>query len=154
MGLKINLKPGEKIVVNGCIIANLDRRATLEIENRADVLRADEILKTADANTPVLRLCHMLQIALVDAGSRKALVPQIRHSLAQLIDVLRSSCQGELAEVGAHVDASDFYTAFRKLKPVIEHERRLLAHAGTRHSIAENDQFGAVNTMDDKEDFE
>ena len=149
MGLKINLKPGEKIVVNGCIIANLDRRATLVIENRADVLRADEILKTADANTPVLRLCHMLQIALVDAASRPALVPQIRLSLSQLLDVLRRSCSVELAEVEALVEADDFYAAFRRLKPVIEHESRLLAHA-----VARKDQADLDSTLDDKENLE
>jgi len=39
MPLKLSLKPGEKFVLNGAVLANGDKRTSLVIQNKACVLR-------------------------------------------------------------------------------------------------------------------
>ena len=39
MPLKLSLKPGEKFVLNGAVLANGDKRISLVIQNKACVLR-------------------------------------------------------------------------------------------------------------------
>ena len=52
MGLRLTLKPSERIVVNGCVIRNSDRRQVLIVENRADVVRESDLLDENSASTP------------------------------------------------------------------------------------------------------
>lgn len=132
MGLKLSLKPGELVVINGCILRNIERRTTIEIENRADILRGDEIVKEVDARTPATTLRYLMQRCLVDAKSRDRLVPEITALLKSLTEALTSSSKEHLDEAGRLVREGDFYNAFRKLTPVIERERILLAIDSSR----------------------
>ena len=44
MPLKLSLKPGEKFVLNGAVLANGDKRISLVIQNKACVLREKDII--------------------------------------------------------------------------------------------------------------
>ena len=52
MPLKLSLKPGEKFVLNGAVLANGDKRTSLVIQNKACVLREKDIMQPKDAKTP------------------------------------------------------------------------------------------------------
>ena len=56
MPLKLSLKPGEKFVLNGAVLANGDKRTSLVIQNKACVLREKDIMQPEDANTPARRI--------------------------------------------------------------------------------------------------
>ena len=56
MPLKLSLKPHEKFVVNGVVLSNGDRRASLVVENKASILREKDIIQQADADTPAKRV--------------------------------------------------------------------------------------------------
>ena len=45
MPLKLSLKPGEKLVLNGAVLTNGDKRASLIIQNKACLLRERDILQ-------------------------------------------------------------------------------------------------------------
>ncbi len=51
MGLKVELKPGERIIVGESIITNDDQRTRLIIEGDAPILREKDILTPETANT-------------------------------------------------------------------------------------------------------
>lgn len=126
MGLKLKLKPGERLIVNGCIIRNGERRLEIEIENRADVLRAGEMLDEAGARTPVSRLIYLIQVVLVSKDHRSQVVPEIMQRIEELSEVMRRSHSDTLAEVRELVADGQFYAACRRLIPVLRHEERLL----------------------------
>ena len=44
MGLRLTLKPNERILINGCVIRNSDRRQLLVIENHADIVREADLM--------------------------------------------------------------------------------------------------------------
>ena len=48
--LKLTLRPRERVVVNGCVIRNGDRRQSLTVENRAEVVLAEADVPKAMAS--------------------------------------------------------------------------------------------------------
>ncbi len=56
MPLKLSLKPGEKFVLNGAVLANGDKRASLVIQNKACLLREKDIMQPEGTTTPARRI--------------------------------------------------------------------------------------------------
>lgn len=127
MPLHINLPPHETLIVNGCAIKNGDRQASLMIENRADILRGREIMTERDATTPVLRLQHSIQLALVSPSDRSELLSSIYTQLSAIESVFSGTCSIPLEGCKKALDAGDFYGAFRSLEIVAEREEFVLS---------------------------
>ncbi|MDJ0920523.1 MAG: flagellar biosynthesis repressor FlbT [Henriciella sp.] len=45
MPLKLSLKPGEAVIINGAVLRNGERRGTVLLENQARVLREKDVLR-------------------------------------------------------------------------------------------------------------
>ena len=67
MPLKLSLKPGEKFVLNGAVLANGDKRTSLVIQNKACVLREKDIMQPQDAKTPARRVYLAIMMMYLDA---------------------------------------------------------------------------------------
>lgn len=52
MALKVELKPGEKLLVGNCVITNSDQRTRLFIDGKAPILREKDILSPTTAIRP------------------------------------------------------------------------------------------------------
>lgn len=130
MGLVIKVKPGDRLLVNGAILRNAGRsQMVIEVENQSDVLRGREILRESTATTPVRRLCHLIQRAIVDREARAQIVPRIYLALDELTDIMKKSQGGPLGAARKMVDAGQFYHAYRELRSVMDYEDHLLAMA-------------------------
>lgn len=66
MPLKLSLKPNEKFVLNGAVIQNGDRRATLVVQNQAAILREKEILQVEEVTTPARRIYFPIMMMYLD----------------------------------------------------------------------------------------
>src|ERR1700744_244846 len=66
MPLKLSLKPGEKFVLNGAVLANGDKRTSLVIQNKACVLREKDIMQPEGANTPARRIYLSIMMMYLD----------------------------------------------------------------------------------------
>src|SRR5690606_24725730 len=62
MTLKVELKPGERIVVGRSLITNGSSRSRLIIEGEEPVLRERDILTPETANTPARRIYLTVQL--------------------------------------------------------------------------------------------
>lgn len=127
MALRLTLKPNEKIVVNGCVIRNADRRQTLTIENQADVVRGVDLLDEGEAATPVKQAYFFIQSALLRPEIRRDLVPIIQKKLAHLVPIFHEQISGHIFEAANHVSAGNYYKAMRALREVMRYEAELLA---------------------------
>ncbi|WP_270921321.1 flagellar biosynthesis repressor FlbT, partial [Parasedimentitalea psychrophila] len=64
-GLVLKLAPKERVLVNGAVIENGDRRSRLSIMTPdANILRLRDAIHPEDANTPVRRVCYAAQLVL------------------------------------------------------------------------------------------
>lgn len=132
MGLVLKVKAGDRVVVNGAVLRNAGRNQMIvEIENQSDVLRAEEILVESMASTPVRRLCHLIQIAMVSRDDRAELFPRIDDAIGELETALAKSHGQTLRDTRALVEKNNLYAAYRLLLPVITYEDELLALAAS-----------------------
>ena len=107
MPLKLSLKPGEKFVLNGAVLANGDKRTSLVIQNKACVLREKYIMQPKDAKTPA-RLVYLaiMMMYLEGEGSEEPYnefalrmtefmgAIQNRQVLATCVEISRDVTQG------------------------------------------------------------
>lgn len=126
MGLRLTLKPNERLLINGCVVRNSDRRQMLIIETHADIVREADLLKEDEARSPVKEVYFFIQASLLDPDKRKKLVPIIQKKLGQMVPVFHDEVAQHIFDAAHHVSTADFYKAMRALRPLIEYEARLL----------------------------
>ena len=126
MTLKITLKPNERIVVNGCVIRNTDRRNALVFETHADIVREADLLTPDAKATPVGRAYYLIQTALLQVDLRDKIVGGIQQDLANLAACFSDRMRGAVVQAATHVSCADYYKALSALRPVLRYEATLL----------------------------
>lgn len=128
-GLILKLAPGERVLVNGAVIENGDRRARLAIKSpNANILRLKEAIHPDAVTTPVARVCYLAQLILSEdvepADGRRDLLRGIEQ-LSQVFDDRDS----RLALDDATTDAiqGNYYQVLRRLRSLLPREARLFA---------------------------
>ncbi|GHD99262.1 flbT protein [Defluviimonas sp. 20V17] len=127
MALKITLKPHERMVVNGCVIRNSDRRHVLMIENRADVVRGEDLLGEDIPATPVKEAYFLIQTALIQPDLRSVLVPKIQTRLVDIATIYSVHMTDGVFEAANFVAVHDFYKAMAALRALMRHEEEVQA---------------------------
>jgi flagellar protein FlbT len=128
-GLVLKLNPKERVLVNGAVIENGDRRSRLSILTpNANILRLRDALRPDEVNTPVRRVCYIAQLVLsgdVDVDRAKI---QILRGIEQLSQaLLDSDSRGQLSAATDATTQNDFYRALKSLRSLLPREARLLA---------------------------
>lgn len=127
-GLVLKLAPKERVLINGAVIENGDRRGSLSIVTKnANILRLRDAIHPDQAKTPVSRLCYAVQLILsgdvaIDTGR-----PDILRSIEELSRILTDGDSARL--MGDATDAllrGDAYPALRALRRLLPREARLL----------------------------
>lgn len=127
-GLVLKLNPRERVLVNGAVIENGDRRSRLSILTpNANILRLRDAIRPDEVNTPVRRVCYIAQLVLSGDVKEEDAKLQIVRGIEQLSQVLRDH------DSRAHLDAAtqavgrlDFYRALKCLRNLLQREARLL----------------------------
>lgn len=128
-GLILKLSPKERVLINGAVIENGDRRSRLAIITPgANILRLRDAIHPEDAKTPVRRVCYAVQLVLSGDSDRD----EARHPLLRSIE--------ELSQVFVDVDSrkhldqasyalvqNDHYRCLKALRALMPREERLLA---------------------------
>jgi len=128
MALKLTLKAGERVAVNGAVIVNGDRRSTLVIENRASVLREKDILQPEAADTPAKRIYFSVMLLYLSPDNRAANLKTCRSRLSEFVGAVSTpDALRECARLAAHVANDDFYKALASARRLIEFEKSRLA---------------------------
>lgn len=124
--LKLTLRPHERVVVNGCVIRNGDRRQALTVENRADIVRESDLLKPDAQATPVSKVYFLLQTALIRPETREKALHAIQCGLVDLACCFGADMRNRVLMAANHVSASDYYKAMSELRAVLKYEAELL----------------------------
>jgi len=125
--LKLSLKPGERIVINGAVIANGDRRSEFAIENLASVLREKDILAETDANTPAKRIYFSIMVMALGNSTLKQAFAEFESRLTEFAGVIVDPAGLQLClKISACVANADYYKALNHCKALIEFEQERL----------------------------
>lgn len=129
MVLKLTLKPGERAAVNGAVIVNGDRRASIVIENRARVLREVDIMQPAEATTPGRRIYFPVMMMYLDPSTNDGMRSEFEGRLTEFIDVVTDGdALRTCAQIAADVANEDFYKALQKCRSLMAFEETRLTH--------------------------
>ena len=125
MPLAINLKPNERLIVNGVVIQNSATAAKLLIHNNAAVLREKDIVTEEGANTPALRIYFAIQCRYLFPAKEAAYLPLI-HQFIEEFETAAPSTAELIREIRRHVDEGAFYQALKTAKQLIRREQEIL----------------------------
>jgi flagellar protein FlbT len=129
MGLKLTLKPGERVAINGAVIVNGDRRTEFVVENRASVLRERDIMLSEEATTPARRVYLPVMLMALDPASRKHAFGEFERRLTEIAGVLSDSAGLALClKISAAVANGSYYKALGHCRALIEFENERLPH--------------------------
>lgn len=127
-GLVLKLGPRERVMINGVVMENGDRRTRINILTPdANVLRLRDAIHPSEANTPVRRVCYIAQLVLAGEADPDEGRRQVLRGIEQLSQVFTDP------ESRAHLDAATraavegrFYQALRAMRNLLPREMRLL----------------------------
>jgi flagellar protein FlbT len=133
-GLVLKLAPHERVLINGAVIENGDRRSRFSIMTpNTHILRLRDAIHPEQANTPVRRVCYVAQLALSGDADPVQARAQLLLGIEQLAQVMRDPDSAEaLGAAGRAAAAKDYYKALRLLRTLLPQEEALMALAAAR----------------------
>lgn len=128
-GLVLKLGPRERVLINGAVIENGDKRSRLSIVTpNANVLRLRDAIHPDEAKTPIRRLCYNAQLILtgdLDPESAKSnILPRIEEISHILVD---PDSRRLLTQATDYLLHDQFYQCLKSLRALIPREDRILA---------------------------
>lgn len=128
-GLVLKLGPHERVLINGAVIENGDKRSRLAIMTpNANILRLRDAIHPEEANTPVRRVCYVAQLVLSGDAVPSDARHQLLRGIEQLSQVLTDpDSRRLLAEASRSVLAEQHYQVLKCLRGLLPREERLLA---------------------------
>ena len=128
-GLVLKLGPKERVLINGAVIENGERRTRVSILTpNANILRLRDALHPEEAKTPVRRVCYVTQLVLSGDVEVDEARSQLLQGIEQLSQVFRDTdSRRTLQDASDAVIANRHYQALKALRLLIPREDRLLA---------------------------
>ena len=129
MPLKLSLKPGEKLVLNGAVLSNGDKRASLIIQNKACLLREKDIMQPDEAVTPARRIYLPIMMMYLDAGSSEQYYNDFALRMTEFMGAIRDNqALAVCIEISRDVMCGSYYKALMLCKKLFEFERERLSY--------------------------
>lgn len=131
MGLKISLKPGERMILGGAVVTNgTSTGCDLIIENKVPILRQKDILTEERADSPCRRIYLAIQLMYIDEAN----LPVYHKAYWDLIkDVVSAapSTVGLIDSISENILQRNYYPALKLTKRLIEYEQEVMARVSS-----------------------
>ncbi|PJE27413.1 flagellar protein FlbT [Pseudooceanicola antarcticus] len=127
-GLVLKLSPKERVLINGAVIENGDRRSRLSIVTpNVNILRLRDAIHPEEATTPVRRVCYAAQLVLTgDASAEETRLPLLRR-IEELSQILTDPDSRKLLSQATEAVLNDqYYQCLKALRGLLPREERLL----------------------------
>lgn len=129
MSLKVELKPGERMIVGNVLITNADQRTRLFIDGRSPILREKDILSPATADSPARRIYLAVQLMYLGES-----VEPVRRDYFALVHDMVAAAPSTVAlvdQINNEILTGSLYKALKAAKKLIQYEQGLLLHAAS-----------------------
>jgi flagellar protein FlbT len=133
MALKVELKPGEKIIIGDCVVTNDDQRTRLMIDGQVPILREKDILTPQSADTPAKRIYLAIQLMYTSKEPRG--YHELYFSLVRDITAAAPSVWPLIESINNHILTGEMYKALKDAKKLIGYEEELLTDAKRRSGL-------------------
>jgi flagellar protein FlbT len=133
MALKVELKPGERILIGECVLTNGSQRARFVINGQVPVLREKDIITAEQANTPAKRI-YLAVLLMYTARD-----PREHHDtyFALVRDLVQAapSTLAQIEIINNHILTGEMYKALKQAKLLITYEQELIRNEECRASL-------------------
>ena len=127
MPLKVELKPGERIIIGEAVITNGDSRTQLIVEGEAPILREKDILTPTTATSPAKRIYLAVQMMYLNGD-----IANLQGDYFVLIGDFLKAVPSSLSIIDAinhQILTGQMYKALKEAKHLLTYEEELLKHA-------------------------
>ncbi|NRB35188.1 MAG: flagellar biosynthesis repressor FlbT [Rhodobacteraceae bacterium] len=127
-GLVLKLAPRERILINGAVIENGDRRSRVAILTPgANILRLKDAIHPEEATTPVRRICYTAQLVLSGDSDPSDVRSGLLRRIEELSQVFQDpDSRAALTEATQAVIDDQYYRCLKSLRSLIPRETRLM----------------------------
>ena len=139
MPLKLSLKPRERFVLNGAVLTNGERRATIVVENNAAILREKDILQPDGATTPAKRVYFPIMMMYIDSDAREEYHEEFVARMSEFMMAVNNKQALTLCvDLSRDVLMGEYYRALTKCRKLFDFENARLKYvpAGLREDSA------------------
>ncbi|HEU5019077.1 MAG TPA: flagellar biosynthesis repressor FlbT [Pseudolabrys sp.] len=133
MALKVELKPGERILVGASVITNGRHRARFLIEGKAPVLREKDIITAEQATTPAKRI--YFAVLLMYTAENPAAHHATYFSLVGDFLQAAPSAREQIEVINNQILRGEVYKALKSAKELITYEQDLIGNEERRKSL-------------------
>lgn len=128
-GLILKLGPRERVLINGAVIENGDKRSRLAIKTAgANILRLKDAIHPEEANTPVKRICYSVQLILSGDASSETMKLKVLRQIEELSRILTDPDSRKYLDMAtAEIQDEQHYKCLKSLRALLPREERLLA---------------------------
>ena len=127
MPLKLSLKPGEKFVLNGAVLANGDKRTSLVIQNKACVLREKDIMQPKDAKTPARLVYLAIMMMYLDGEASEEPYNEFALRMTEFMGAIQNrAILAICVEISRDVVQGAFYKALISCRKLFDYEQERL----------------------------
>ncbi|SNY94280.1 flagellar protein FlbT [Cohaesibacter sp. ES.047] len=124
MPLKIELKPGERIIIGSSVITNGDTRTKFYVDGSSPILREKDILTSQSANSPAKRIYLCIQLMYLDQDLAKH-----KDAYFELVNDFIQAAPSSLRivdSINSKILTNSLYSALKEAKALIQYEEELL----------------------------
>jgi flagellar protein FlbT len=126
MGLKITLKPGERMIIGGAVITNGGQKNNFIVENKVPILREKDILSAEGTNSPARRIYFSIQLMYIDGSNLKNYHKQYWELVKEFLEAAPSSLS-LIDQISKNVLEANYYKALKNCKKLIAYEEEVIA---------------------------
>ncbi|MDX1742851.1 MAG: flagellar biosynthesis repressor FlbT [Ruegeria sp.] len=129
-GLVLKLAPKERVLINGVVVENGDRRSRFSIMTPgAMVLRLRDAIHADEVNTGVRRVCYAAQLVLSGDMEPEQAHQQLLRRVEELSQVFTDlDSRQVLSEAAEALLAKQYYKCLKSLRTLLPREERLMAY--------------------------
>lgn len=136
--LRISLKSGEKIFINGAVL-RVDRKVALEFLNDVTFLLENHVLQPEDTTTPLRQLYFIAQMMLINPEGKEQSMTLFRKSIMMLLTCFRNEeILAELKRIDAMVSSGRPFDALKAIRALYPAEERVLSNQEITPAIIED----------------
>ena len=127
MALKVEIKPGERIIIGESVITNDGHRTRLFIEGDAPILREIDILRPEEADTPSKKIYLIIQMMYLSDDPRKH--HDLYFEMIKDVQNAAPSTAPFIMTINDLLLSGAYYKALKSANKLITYEKELMENA-------------------------
>lgn len=127
-GLVIKLSPHERLLINGAVIQNGEKRGKISILSpNVKILRLKDAMHPLDSDTPLKRLIHMAQLALSGDDDFDSVKQNLSDGIAEVIAIFKNPEHSDILKKALHhIAMNEPYQTLKSLRALLPVEAAII----------------------------